>query len=283
MTDKSKLTAATITPEHLMAYADGALSTEEMVETALLIEAHPELQAELDVYLESSQAISGTFDGVLAEPVPEHMKALVMGTAIEESTAPAPESKVVSLSEHRAERNRRLATPAWLQGLAACAAIAFGVFIGTNVQSAPSGSDPHALVYAGIIDPQSSLGQALETAPSATVVSMDNGAFKAIQSFQVADNTLCREYEAGKADEGVTAVACRRDGRWRVEALVANAAPAGETGSTYLPASGLDTAALEEVLTSLGALPGLNAEEEHCLLEAGWSLDACGKESEVRE
>ena len=283
MSDKPKLTATTITPEHLMAYADGALGTEEMVETALLIEAHPELQAELDIYLESTEAISGAFDEVLAEPVPDQMKALVLGTVSEESAEPTPESKVVSLSEHRTQRTTGLAAPVWLQGLAACAAIFFGVFIGINVQSTPNGSDPHELVYAGVIDPQSSLGQALETAPSATIVSMDNGAFKAIQSFQVADNALCREYEAGRADEGVTAVACRREGRWRVEALVANATPAGETGNTYLPASGLDTAALEEVLTSLGALPGLSVEEESCLLETGWSLDVCEKESELQE
>ena len=272
MSDRSSLRREDVTPEMLMAYADGELDTPTMVALAVLLGDHPDLQAEVDAYIDSRSVLNDALGDIADEPVPDRLRDLVL-----DGVAERPEN-VVPLSSRTPARKPAPSLSGWAQALAACFAIAGGIGIGVTLAGsgtpAPGGQAP-SIILAGPVAPGSPLAKALETAPSATVITLAGGAVKPVQSFRTADGSLCREYEAGDGTTGVTGVACRSESGWRVEALVANfaAADLGDTG--YRPASGLDTFALEGVLTDLGALPGLDASEESCLIAAGWRGEDC--------
>ncbi|MCB1756072.1 MAG: hypothetical protein KDJ38_11145 [Gammaproteobacteria bacterium] len=270
---------ADVTPELLMAYADGALDADEMARLADIVNANPELQNEVAVYTESRQALGQAFDQMLDEPVPDHLMALLQDKPDSAQTGAADSAdKVVSLQAAREKRAGGLIRSGWGQAIAASVMLALGALIGTNLtKTGPDGViDPHELVYAGLIGLETPLGKALETAPSAEVLTLEGGVFSAIQTFSTGQGVLCREYEAGHSGNGVVGVACRTEAGWRVEILLADTTPAGTAGSDYQPASGMDSAALDQVLTGLGALPGLDQGKEACLLEHGWSAERCG-------
>ena len=104
-----------------------------------------------------------------------------------------------------------------------------------------------------------------------------------LQTFITAEGGVCREYEASRAGDGVTGIACRFEETWRVETLVTNAQAVQDTGSSLLPASGFDTAALEAVLEDMGALPGLGIDAEQCLIDNAWKPVSCEEKIETWE
>ena len=140
--------------------------------------------------------------------------------------------------------------------------------------------DPHALVYAGVLSQDSPLRTALSNTRSGEIVAVADGSVKPLQTFITGEGTVCREYEAKRAQDGVTGIACWSEDTWRVETLVANAQAVNDTGSSLMPASGFDTAALEAVLEDMGALPGLDADAEQCLIANAWNSGPCQEKFE---
>ncbi|MDJ0911492.1 MAG: hypothetical protein QNI99_20070 [Woeseiaceae bacterium] len=245
--------------DELMAYADGVLSPEDAEKVAVAVEADPALQAELSAYVDSRAALVGAFDDVLNEPVPAHLEALVMGSALEDS---APKDNVTALPI-RAARNP------WPLALAASAVFALGVVLGTGLPA----NDRDSVFATGLVAGNHPLAEALETTESGELATVGDGVFKVIHSFGTDDGTLCREYQVGNTDRGATGVACRAADGWQVEVQVASVAP--DQPSAYSPASGIDVAAIDEVLYRLGALPGFDRATESCLIESGWQAGQC--------
>lgn len=281
MSKNEPLLRADITAELLMAFADGALSDDLMNQIADFVDVDPELQQEVADYLSSADALKGAFDDVLEAPVPDHLTQMIL-SGPSQSIAPEREA-IVSLNAEREKRRASVWAPDWSQGIAACAAVAVGGVIGFNMQPSNSPQDPHALVYAGVLTQDSLLSEALSSTGSSETVVVADGAVKPIQTFITADGNVCREYEASRAGDGVTGIACRFEETWRVETLVANAKAVNDTGSNLMPASGFDTAALETVLKDMGALPGLGTEAEQCLIENAWKSTPCAEKIETWE
>lgn len=241
--------------DELMAYADGVLPAKDAERVAAAIEADPALQTELSAYVDSRAALAGAYDDVLNEPVPEHLEALVLGSASADNVTKLPV---------RDTRN------SWPLALAASAVFALGVALGTNLTPDDRGS-----VFAtGLVAGHHPLADALERTASGELATVDGGRFKVIQSFGTDGGGACREYQVGNSDRGATGVACRTTNGWQVEVQVASVAP--DEPSSYRPASGVDIAAIDEVLYRLGALPGFDAATESCLIEAGWQTTQCG-------
>ena len=269
MTEKPTDWPPGVTAEKLMAYADGALDSHEAQRLAELIAANPELQAEVDAYVDSRTMLEGVYDDVLDEPVPEHLEALVMAPKAIDTGG----DNVVAFRAAKTQRPPVQRFGGWGQAVAASVLLAIGGIIGSQLSGKPSPS----LIVAGLLAADHPLSIALETAPSNTLVDSGGERFEAIQTFATAEGTVCREYESGNLSAGVVGIACRDAAGWHVEVVVAdpNAAVAG--GDGYRPASGLDVTAIDEVLTGMGALPGFDSAGEECLLANDWDIAACEK------
>ena len=246
--------------DELMAYADGVLSADDAVRVAEAVEADPALQAELSAYVDSRAALAGAFDDILDEPVPAHLEALVMGSAPADNATAFPKREV---------RNP------WPFALAASVVLALGVVLGIGLTT----NDRDSVFATGLVASNHSLGRALETTASGELITVGDGSFRAIHSFATGDGSLCREYQVGDTDRGATGVACRTAEGWQVEVQVASVA--SDQPSVYRPASGIDTAAIDEVLYRLGALPGFDRATEFCLIEAGWQAGRCDANGSV--
>lgn len=250
--------------EKLMAYADGLLDEFEMTRIAEQVDASPELQQELDAYVDSRALLRNAFDEVLNEPVPPHLRALVLGNNA------AAQDNIVSLRQPA--RSRATGLGFWRQAIAASVVLGLGIFVGSSLDR--SGSNP-SLLSAGMTTGKHPLASALDTARSGEVVQFGEQRFKALLSFATETGRVCREYTASDAADSVTGVACRSDAGWHVEILVSSGVPVSNSGNTYQPASGLEKAAIDEALVQIGARPGFDATDEGCLIENQWSLEVC--------
>ena len=216
-----------ISPETLAAYADGELSAADAADVEAAVNADPSLQARLEQLRAQRDLLSAHYDGVLDEPVPQHLHHMLsQAGAGAASSSPAGFSLASWLSEFA---NSVFATR--LSGaLTAAACLVVGVFVGGQVLSAPEPSgyrDEGGALYA-----QGELARVLNTAASGVQV---NGRTP-VMSFTSADGALCRAFVSASG----SGLACRSGAGWRMEALELQ--PAGQTGefrtaSTALPDS----------------------------------------------
>ncbi|MEO0712652.1 MAG: hypothetical protein AAFY37_01930 [Pseudomonadota bacterium] len=254
-----------ITPELLMAYADGQLGPADARRVDAAIAADPALAAEVDAYRLTADCLAGAFEAPLDKPVPAHLEALVMGGAAEGRN-------VTSL---HAARVRITPGPSfWGQAVAACAVFAFGAAFGSAALNSPAPAAGDILV-AGQLDAASPIAHALETTASAEIVDIPGGRFDVVATIPVAGGATCREFETSGDGGAVVGIACRRDGGWTVEVLLHADADAGPEDGFQL-ASGFDADVIDTVLTGLGADMSVDAATETCLIENGWNSAACG-------
>ncbi|WP_457442448.1 hypothetical protein [Roseateles sp. P5_E4] len=184
--------------------------------------------------------LAAAFDGVLNEPVPERLRALLA----------EPAAQVVDLGAVRAQRRAMSSWAAW-GGMAAT--LLLGTLIGTRL-TPPGATDENRLVATGAI--AQALDRQLASAPGGAV---------AVQvSFKARDGRYCRSFTT-TASAGL---ACRDgDGAWALQ-QVAAVAPT--------PGTGMRQAATALPPAVLGAMDGLiagealNAEQERTARDAGW-------------
>ena len=183
--------------------------------------------------------LSAAFDGVLDEPVPDRLKALL--------AEPAPAAQVVSLGAVRAQRRSMSSWAAW-GGMAAT--LVLGTLIGTRL--APPSGDAR-LVASGEI--ARALDQQLASAPGGPV---------AVQiSFKAKDGRFCRSFSTAAS----AGLACREaDGAWALQQVAAAAAP---SGGMRQAASSLPPSVLAAVDAAMAG-EALNAEQEKAARDAGW-------------
>ena len=185
--------------------------------------------------------MAAAFGGVLDEPVPDRLKALL--------AEPAPAPQVVDLGAVRAQRRAMSSWAAW-GGMAAT--LVLGTLIGTRL--VPSGTDgPDRLVATGAI--ARALDTQLASAPAGPV---------AVQiSFKAKDGRWCRSFSTADA----AGLACREaDGAWALRQVAAAGAAGGgmRQAASSLPPSVL--AAVDEAMAG----EALNAQQEKAARDAGW-------------
>lgn len=255
-----------ITPERLMAYADGALDAGETARVEAMLAAHPELAEEVAEYRQTAAALAGAFDAPLDEAVPAHLEALIMGNA-------ATGSNVTSL--HAERKRRSFGSSPWGQAIAACAVFGFGALFGSQIlaDGAP-GPTNGPLLVAGELEAAHPFARALETSVSAQTVEIPGGRFDAVATFPTATGATCREFEATDGRGAAVGLACRRGGAWTVEVLL-HAETVTAPGGGFQLASGFDGEVIDAALDRLGAGVGLAAGAEACLIENDWDADAC--------
>ena len=255
--------------ETLMAYVDGELDPRRAAEVEALLAEDAEARATVRMFRDTTARIRSAFDPILREPVPARLLAAV--------NAPAT-GKVSDIRlARRGALTRIFPQTAWAR--AAAVALLVGAGAGYLTAQWPSGVlEPAALV--AVADPL--LNEALETTGSGVAFARrdaDTGLAREIMpllTFRDANQRYCREFESTlKAPEGQQVsygVACRQDGVWQPQALMARQliAPAlrgdPQDHSQYVPAMGGEVASFDTVIQQLMVGEPLKPEEEAKLI-----------------
>ncbi|ODN70280.1 anti-sigma factor family protein [Methylobrevis pamukkalensis] len=253
--------------ETLMAYADGELDAETSAEVAAAIGGDPMLAARISAFTRSRILAKRAFEEAVP-PVPDALRAAIeariaaMAAPVPEPvpdlvTAPEPPAEarggtgvgapgVVSLEAAR-QRRRGLsafAPIAMAASIAAVVAGGLGWYAGGSggIGATAPGADMIALGAGPAITEV--LGAAASGADTALP---GGGRVRVVATFEDAEQRLCREFEYGRGDTGVIAVACRQQAAWQV--VFAAAGPTTE--GDFVPASGME--ALDAYLSGIGA------------------------------
>ncbi len=252
------------TDEMLMALADGALSTEEAANLQRQVDIDPELQARVDMYRQTRQAVANALKPIAAEPVPAELeaaiRAMIAKSASDTGTDASTADNVVAFKpkaqvpkEHNSWRFRMAAS------VAAAVAGVFGYMLG--MQSSPQSSSGYLAAVGSPVAEE--LVSILSTSASGSETRIGESGVKVVATIKTQDGTVCREFEIATAASGQTTVgvACRDKANWRLDVAVAAAA----ADSGYAPASSF--AVLDSYLSAVGASEPLSVDDEKAALK----------------
>ena len=223
-----------MTDDDLMRFADGEADAATAAAVSAAIALDPAVAARVELYRAQRIAAATAFDGVLAEPVPDRLVALLR---------PAP--TVADLAVARAARTSRAVLPQWA---ALAATLVAGLVAGHLLM--PPTSPPL-------------------TADAALVSSLDGNTVPAITigfSYRDRANDYCRVFHDNRVDP-TAGIACREVAGWRLR--VAAAAVRPSTQDYHTAASDLPPAVLATVDATIAGTP-LDARGEAVAKKRGW-------------
>ncbi len=235
--------------ELLMAYADGELEGEERAAVEAAMAADPEVARAVAQHHALRARLSGSYDDVLAEPVPARLAALLEAPA----TLAAPAAPVVDLASRRPPR--RFGAPAFL---AMAASLVVGVFVGLFALRGPQAPFE---TTGGALLARGALAEALDVRLAAEGAA--TGGVRLGLSFRDRQGGYCRTFSL-EDDKALAGLACRQGTDWQVEVLTASGA-AGELRA----ASTLPPAVLAAVEARMTGEP-LDAAAEAAARQSGW-------------
>lgn len=229
-----------ITPETLMAYADGELDplAAKRVERAIAVD--PALAAAVERHRNLRTMLAEQFAPIAAAPVPAALSALLQG-------APVADLAVA--------RAARVSSPwRWMTGLAVAASLVLGIAVGQRLGvSAPGAIDQGAVAASG------SLARALDT----QLASVEGGdGVRVLVSFRDHSGRVCRSF-SGRT---VSGIACRTEGGWGLrETRMASA----DINGTYRQAASADADLMADAQGMMAGEP-LDAAAEATARARGW-------------
>jgi hypothetical protein len=237
-----------------MAFADQEVDGETAAAIARAVSDNPELARKLAAFRATRRLVREAFDDVLAEPAPQRL----VRAALEGSQKPG---NVAALLLRRPLP--RVALP-----IAASVLLAVGIagYLLGNWASTPRLSSSAVVAYR-----DATTIQALAGLPSGEQRVVHEGRSDAARlrvtgSYRI-EGGYCRSFTLSGASEAVRGLGCKRDGDWRVEAIVADAQATSD--GQYRPASGAADV-IESVLDSFNASEPLTGEQEKRLIADGW-------------
>lgn len=236
----------TVSDEALSAYLDGQLDAEARREIETRLVSEPDLRRRLAALEEADDVLRAAFDPADLGETPDRMKMLVS------DVSPAASNVVQFRPPTRAA--------IWRGSLAAGLAL---VLVGGGYMAGRQ-SDSGVVVASGPMSVQPALAALLDRVPSGASSPLgDEGEFRSIASYRLADGRICREFDVA-GDAGMTGLACRGASGWRLEVAAATASP--QAG--YAPVAG-PSAAIDGVMDQLGA-NALTSAEEADLIGRAW-------------
>ena len=242
-----------IDEQTLMAFADGQLDPAQAARVAAAVASDPRLAESLARHRALAGALRDAYSGVLEEPVPPHLQALLTGAGPVEGGRAA----VARIEVARASRQARtFGPPAWIAMAAALVlGLAIGALLGRGDDDLRPGAD-------GRLVAQGELAHALETALAAE----PSGPVAIGLSFRADDGRWCRSF-VREGEVALAGLACRdARGSWQVPVLGETTVAAGELRQA---AAALPPAVLAEVDARLAGEPA-DAAQERAARDAGW-------------
>jgi Putative zinc-finger len=257
-----------ITSDQLAAFADGELSPEEAAEVVMHLADHPEDQALVDEIMAANAALARAFAAPMSEPVPEKLRALILGHGAETGNpvTTAPDGADTNVPSARILPFRRRFGA--LGGLALAASVAgLALFL---PQSPLRQTPAVAVLEPGPLVPGSELHRAVAGQPNGQGIGLQGSELILLSSLPITGGH-CREAELINRDSAVLTMAliCHRGEDWVVEVALSEPLPdAAATG--FVPAGGVETGALDLWLDRMGAGMALSPEEEAEAIAKGW-------------
>jgi hypothetical protein len=240
--------------ETLMAYADGELdeATRRTVEAAM--KSDPAIAERIARHRALRSQLSGAFDGVLEEPIPDRLRAAASATS------------AASVTELAAARPVRQSEPArrwaWKEWTAIAASLLLGLFVGRTVLQAPDSEYVAArgqeLFATGALEEQ------LSTQPSGG--RLLDGRIAVVATFRNKTSEYCRAFNTS-APQSVSGVACRADDGWRIQMLTQKR---GEEATEYRQAATQLPTIVAQTVESMMSGDPLDAEDEAAVRARGW-------------
>jgi anti-sigma factor RsiW len=266
-----------VTPEELMALADGELSGEEAARVEAAIAADPVLARRLEAERGLRAALRGRLDPVAQEPVPLALTDLIARAAAADAgqgmtgkvaPAPAPSpAEVVDLAAARTRRKeaekardraaRRPNVPIFADrrmAFAIAASLVLGLMLGSQLHR----EGPVTQTRAGL----AASGSLARTLDRQLASAGDVDGLRMLASFRRQGGDYCRVF-AGTATSGI---ACRRDGTWLLERTMAGG---GGPSSDYRQAGSVQGDMLAAAQDMMRGDP-LDAAQERAAIEKGW-------------
>jgi hypothetical protein len=241
-----------------MAYADGELTPRQRADVEALLAQRPELRERLAAFALTGRSAYGRLRSVAQEPVPAHLKNLVLT---------APTGMPREQAQARSWSVPRLLDalfPSPGVALAYCGVLLAGFGAGILVNRAPTTKAENLVstTSGGSLVAHGALRAALEGTPSGGKEPVRvRLSFKGKEGF-------CRQYEFGLPSGGSAAgVACRDDaGIWSVPLHVTTSAPLADRGRQRPAGVG----AVEKGVQDLMQGDAFDATEERQLIARGW-------------
>ncbi len=246
--------------ELLAAFVDGELSPEEAARVVMHLADTPADQAYVDDLVAANEALAIAFGGVLSDPVPDAIRAAILGQGVAPKAEPL--ANVVAF-------RRPVARSVWQAGLALAAGLGVVAVLATGMIN-PTG--PQRLA-AGPLPADSDIARAFQTLPTGSeAVQTDGATLTLMASFALDAGMVCREFEMTDAamTELNIGLACKDAGSdWQVRVLASE--NLNDTGSdTFVTASGREVGLLDAFLNKNGAGQALSPVEEADRIAGGW-------------
>ena len=234
--------------ERFYAWLDGELGPDDAAEMEARVAADEGLSrlAEQDRALRAT--LSGAFETVVQKPVPDGLLAAANRTD--------QSAEVIDFAGKREDRQaRRTAVPQWM---ALAASLAVGVLIGSTVlnqaASGPVSQQSGNLYAAGALS--EGLDKHLASAPAPGSVQIGT-------TYRDKSGAICRTFTVERS----SGLACRDQGLWRLQALLASPA---ESATQFRMAGGIDPALADIIASNMVGEP-LDAAAERAAMEAHWA------------
>lgn len=224
--------------DRLAAFLDGQMDEAEAAAFEARLASDPDLAARAETWLANDRRIATAFAPVIDMPLPADLRAML-------ETRPAP----AFAANDNAPWWRRHALP--LGGALAASLAAL-------MMLAPKPD----------VTGQKDLSYALENGRSLSPVQLADGRqVTPTMTVRAADGRFCREFQTGDT----LGLACRKDGRWTVEAETKGGGP--DAQGNIAVAGGADAGALADAYARIGASDPLGAQEEDQVMKKNWSAD----------
>ena len=226
-------------PATIAAYVDGELDDL----TARRIEREAESDAALAAEIARHRALraqlSAHFAPVADEPVPDRLRALLVGDRVD-----------TSLSERREAKRARFAPAHW-------GAIAASLVLGLTLGLRPWAPAPDVTGANGVLIASGGLADALDTQLASNQPA--NADIRIALSFRDRQGRTCRIFEG----RNLSGIGCRDDGRWALERTMGG----HETGEYRQASSG------ELAATAAAMMAGdpFDAAAERAARDTGWN------------
>jgi len=248
----------------LSAYLDGELPAREAEALEARLAADAVLASRLAAMRAADRATRKVYARIDELPMPQHVLDLLKEDEASGS-GNTRESNVVAFPRRGIRQFVQMPV-----ALAASVALVAG-FLVSGLVSRESGTGSGVPdLYAGAIPDDSELHGLLETGQGPAIQTLASGMDgRVILTFQAEDGDYCRQFQLNAGSGSMHALACRRDGAWRMETV--SYADSAAPGGLYQQASGAALAALDAAVEALlGDREPLDLRQESLLISNSW-------------
>lgn len=253
-----------ITDEMLMAFVDGELESDEAARLEKAIDASPELQSRVEIFLVTRLRAQTAFRSTLNEAVPERLLRAAMGTEAQKPVAQPREE--AQLLPFKARTPRPGPVQGWSR-MAVAASIATVLAAGAAgfLLGRDGGAPGHAI--AGLFANETTIVRMLGEVPDGARRELAGQLSVAVRAtYRMGNQSYCRTFDIahGASATAAQAFACRSGTSW----AIAGALPSGPKDGSFRPAGA--GASIDALLDAGGAGEALPEAEVSSLIRNAW-------------